>query len=106
MMLRLTAVVAQFPDLAEAELRAWIERGWVRAEWQDPDWVLQEIDVARVRLVYDVRHMMGVTEDATPLVLSLLDQIYGLRAQMRAVARAVERQPATVRDAILAAMRE
>lgn len=106
MMLRLTAVVAQFPDLAEVELRGWIERGWVRAEWQDPDWVLDDIDVARVRLVYDVRHMMGVTEDAIPLVLSLLDQIYGLRAQMRAVAQAVERQPASVREAILAALRE
>jgi chaperone modulatory protein CbpM len=41
-----------------------------------------------------------------PLVLSLLDQLYGLRAQMRAVARAVERQPESVRDAILAALRE
>ena len=104
-MLHLTAVVAQFPDLGEAELLDWIQRGWVRAERQEPDWLFEDIDVVRVRLVYDVRYVMGVTDDAMPLVLSLLDQVYGLRAQMRAVARAVERQPEGVRDAILAALR-
>ena len=31
-MMRLTAVVALFPDLPEAELQAWVERGWVRPE--------------------------------------------------------------------------
>jgi chaperone modulatory protein CbpM len=104
-MLRLTAVVALFPDLQEAELLGWIERGWVRAERQDPDWVFQDIDVARVRLIHDFRRAMDVPEETMPLVLSLLDQVYGLRAQMRAIARAVERQPEDVRAAILAALR-
>jgi chaperone modulatory protein CbpM len=36
---------------------------------------------------------MVVPEDTMPLVLSLLDQVYTLRAQMRAVARAVEGHP-------------
>jgi chaperone modulatory protein CbpM len=40
-----------------------------------------------------------------PLVLSLLDQVYTLRGQMMAVARAVEGQPDSVRAAILAAIR-
>jgi chaperone modulatory protein CbpM len=103
---RLTAVITQFPDLGEAELLRWIERGWVHAEWQEPDWVLQEIDIARIRLVYDVRRDMGVNEEAMPLVLSLLDQLYQLRAQMRTLAQAVERQPVPVRDAILTALQD
>lgn len=104
-MLRLSAVIALFPDLAERELLRWVERGWVQAERQEPDWVFQEIDVARVRLVYDVRHVMDVPEETMPLVLSLLDQVYGLRARMDAVARVLERQPDNVRTTILAALR-
>lgn len=105
-MMRLAAVIGLFPDLGEAELLTWIERGWVRAERQDPDWVFEEIDVARVRLIRDFRHDMEVPEETMPLVLSLLDQVYALRGQIRAMARALERQPDDVRAAIMAALRE
>jgi chaperone modulatory protein CbpM len=104
-MMRVTAVVALFPDLPEAELVSWVERGWVRPEGTEPDWVFQEIDVARVRLIHDFGRAMAVPDDTMPLVLSLLDQVYTLRGQMRALARAVEGQPEAVRDAILAALR-
>jgi chaperone modulatory protein CbpM len=104
-MMRFTAVVALFPDLREAELLSWVERGWVRPEGTEPDLVFQDIDVARVRLIRDFRHTMAVSEETMPLVLSLLDQVYTLRGQMRAIARAVEGQPEPVRAAILAALR-
>ena len=79
-MMRFEMVVAQFPDLAASELADWIARGWVvpggstRAEWK-----FAEIDVARVRLIRDLRLRMELQEDALALVLSLLDQVYGLR---------------------------
>jgi chaperone modulatory protein CbpM len=104
-MMRFTAVVALFPDLRESELLSWVERGWVRPEGTEPDLVFQDIDVARVRLIRDFRHTMAVSEETMPLVLSLLDQVYTLRGQMRAIARAVEGQPEPVRAAILAALR-
>ena len=101
MMLQLTAVTALFVDLPAQELTGWIERGWVRPEPDESGWVFQEIDVARVRLIHDLRHGMDVTEDAIPLVLSLLDQVYELRARLKAVLRAVEAQPPDVWQAIL-----
>ncbi|HEY4173795.1 MAG TPA: chaperone modulator CbpM [Rhodopila sp.] len=104
-MMRFTAVIALFPDLREAELVTWVERGWVRPEGSEPDWMFQEIDVARVRLIHDFRRTMDVHEETIPLVLSLLDQVYALRGQMRAIARAVEGQPEPVRAAILAAIK-
>lgn len=103
--MRLTSVVSLFPDLAERELLAWVERGWVRPAGTDPDWEFQAVDIARVHLIRDVRHAMAVPEETVPLVLSLLDQVYTLRSQLRAVARAVEAQPEPVRTAILAALR-
>jgi len=103
--MRLTAVVALFPDLGESELVAWVERGWVHPRPSDTDWEFQDIDVARVRLIRDLRRDMAVQEETMPLVLSLLDQVYALRGQMRAVARAVQAQDEAVRAAILAALR-
>jgi chaperone modulatory protein CbpM len=105
-MMRFTAVTALFPDLGETELHAWVERGWVRPQGTEPDWFFAEIDVARVRLIHDFRHAMDVQEETIPLILSLLDQVYTLRAQMRAIAHAVEGQPEAVRTAILTTLRE
>jgi chaperone modulatory protein CbpM len=108
-MMRLTAVVTLFTnlglaDLGEPELTAWIERGWVRPEQTDAEPVFHDIDIARIRLIHDLRTMMRIEDETIPLVLSLLDQVYDLRAGLRAVLHAVEAQPEQVRAAILAAM--
>jgi chaperone modulatory protein CbpM len=100
MMLQITAVTALFADLPAQELTGWIERGWVLPEGDAPGWVFQEIDVARVRLIHDLRRGMDVGEEMIPLVLSLLDQMYEMRRQLKAVLRAVEAQPMEVREAI------
>jgi chaperone modulatory protein CbpM len=104
-MMQAQAVVALFPDLELIELTAWVEQGWVAPE---PDgaggWVFQAIDVARVRLLYDLRRDMDLAEDMVPLVLSLLDQVYELRGQLKAVTRAMDGLPEPVRAQILAAL--
>ncbi len=107
--MRLTAVVALFSaqglaGLGEPELTAWIDRGWVRPEQTGGDLVFHEIDIARIRLIHDLRGAMRIEDETIPLVLSLLDQVYDLRAGLRAVLRAVDAQPDAVREAILAAI--
>jgi len=100
--MQITAVIALFTDLPEPELTGWIERGWVQPESADAGWTFHEIDVARVRLIYDLRRAMEIEEETIPLVLSLLDQVYELRSQLKSVLRAVEVQPPDVRAAIRA----
>jgi chaperone modulatory protein CbpM len=104
-MMHAQAVVALFPDLELVELTAWVQQRWVAPE---PDgaggWVFQAIDVARVRLIYDLRRDMDLAEDMVPLVLSLLDQVYELRGQLKAVTRAMDGLPEPVRAQILAAL--
>ena len=101
----IVAVSAQFTDLTVVELTHWVELGWVVPDTEDTVLVFREIDVARVRLIHDLRHDMDIGEDAIPLVLSLLDQIYDLRGQMNAMLRALASQPAEVRTAVLDAIR-
>ncbi len=100
----ITAVVALFSGLSEVELITWVERGWVIPDDAGASLEFHEIDVARVRLIHDLRHGMDIGEDAVPLVLSLLDQVYELRSRLKSVLHAVEAQPGDVKIAILAAL--
>lgn len=81
----LLAVAALFSDLEVVELTTWVERGWVQPESTVAGWEFHEIDVARVRLLHDLRRDMDIGEDALPLVLSLLDQLYELRGTLRSL---------------------
>jgi chaperone modulatory protein CbpM len=99
-----TAVTALFADLTQFELIAWVERGWVIPDADGGRLEFREIDVARVRLIHDLRRCMDVGEDLMPLVLSLLDQVYELRTRLGLVLRAIEAQPDEVQRAVLAAI--
>lgn len=104
--MRTEAVLAEFADVQVSELTVWVRRGWVVPDGAAPEaWEFREIDVARVRLIHDLRRDMNVAEDTMPLVLSLLDQVYELRSTLKGVVRAVGSQPQSVRDAVLVALR-
>ncbi|MDE1145451.1 MAG: chaperone modulator CbpM [Azospirillaceae bacterium] len=105
-LLTLETVAQRFPDLAVTEIRWWVEQGWVRPDRSEPDegaWRFHAVDVARVALIHDLRGDMGVAEDTLPLVLSLIDQVYSLRAALRGVAGVLDHLPPEVRRAVLAA---
>ena len=64
-------------------LDAWIEAGWLRPHGSPPSREFSEIDVARARLIGDLRGDLGVNDEAVPVVLDLIDQIHGLRRLVR-----------------------
>lgn len=104
--MKLEAITALFPDLDVVELTTWIEHRWVRPQPDESDvWTFHEIDIARVRLIYDLRHNLDVPEDTLPMMLSLLDQLYDLRRKISAVSSAIEDHPPELRDRILAIIR-
>ena len=84
-MITLDILCARFTALNPDDLRRWIAEGHVRTDRAADDLVFTEIDVERVRLILDLRDLMQVNEEALPIVLSLLDQIYELRRRMRAL---------------------
>ena len=92
------------PDRATLEI--YISRAWVRPLKRKKEWHFEVIDIERVRLVHHFREDMRMDEDALDLALHLLDQVYGLREQMRRVHHAIGRQPEQVQQEILALLRE
>lgn len=92
-------------ELLDADtLRHWVAVGFVRGAGVEPV-EFDEADVARVRLICELRYDLDVEEASLPLVLSLMDQLYGLRRSMRAIAAAVAEQPGEVRMRITAVAR-
>jgi chaperone modulatory protein CbpM len=64
-------------------LEAWIDAGWLRPHGSRSSREFSDIDVARARLIGDLRGDLGVNDEAVPVVLDLIDQIHGLRRLVR-----------------------
>lgn len=99
-------VIAQVETLSLRQLRVWVRRGWVVPCHSDDGPLFDEIDVARLRLVCQLKQDMAIGEEALPVVLSLMDQLHGLRRELKALARAVEEAPDEARDYIRRVYRE
>jgi chaperone modulatory protein CbpM len=98
-------VVRALETVSVAELRLWCEAGWVAPARGEAGFVFDEVDLARIRLVRELRDDLGLDEDAIPVVLSLVDQLYGVRRELRALARAIEQQPDDIAARVRAALR-
>jgi len=101
-MIGIDGLIRMIAGLQEAELRRWIDERWVRPERAAAGFVFREVDVARVRLIVELRHELAIDEEALPVVLQLLDQVYALRRRLKAMSEAIDAQPDTVRQAVRA----
>ncbi len=90
-MIGIEVLVTQLSGLQRQDLERWIRNEWVRPDGRDGNYAFGEIDVARVRLIQELRDEMQVNEDALPVVLSLLDQLYDQRRRMRELGAALLR---------------
>jgi chaperone modulatory protein CbpM len=86
--------------LDAARLETWRATGWVRPRITSTGLDYAEVDVARTRLIVEMQDAMALDEEAVPVVLSLLDQVYGLRYRLRSLARAVKAQPQEIQAKI------
>ena len=99
-MIALDELVQRIVGLEAAELVRWIDNRWVLPARGGEGWLFSEVDIARVELIVEIRRVFAVDEDALSLVLGLMDQVYGLRRQLRRLCDAVSCQPDEVRHAI------
>ena len=91
-------VIAKVETLSLRQLRVWVRRGWVVPCHSEEGPLFDEVDVARLRLVCQLKQDMAIGEEALPVVLSLMDQLHGLRRELKALARAVEDAPDEARE--------
>ena len=99
-MMREDYLVETIDELTHDELARWLDEGLIRPQRRAGTRYYREIDVARVRLIVEMRQELRVHSDDIPFFISLIDQIHGLRHQLRRLAQAVEEQPESVRREI------
>ena len=97
-------LLVRLNGLDRRELARWVENRWVLPERREQTWVFHEVDVARVELILEIRHEFAIDDEALPLVLGLLDQVYDLRRQLRRMCDALAAQPHELQVAVRRAL--
>lgn len=85
--------VAGLCGVAPAELAIWVEQHWLLPLADEEGLSFSDTDLARARLIVDLRETMGVDTEAVPVVLSLLDQVHRLRRRVKLLAGAMLELP-------------
>ncbi|WP_199258531.1 hypothetical protein [Paracoccus binzhouensis] len=102
----LAETLALVEDLTAEQLQRYIRAGVVVPVQSAQGPLFRELDLARLNLVVDLAEGYHLDEEALALVLSLVDQLHGLRGDMRAMLDAVAREPVETRVRLKAAIRE
>ena len=92
-------VVARVQSLTVTRLRVWIAQGLIKpADAQARSY--SEADIARAALISNLEDELGFAEEDVPVLLSLIDQIHGLRSELRGLLEALDELPADVRTTV------
>ncbi|AXT28036.1 hypothetical protein D1823_16560 [Ruegeria sp. AD91A] len=70
-------------------------------EQSDQGLVYHNIDVARLELACELHEQYDMETDALSMMISLIDQLHGLRAELREALNAIEAQPEPVRQQLV-----
>jgi chaperone modulatory protein CbpM len=70
--------------LTNETLNAWLEEEWLiptesSTEVSPTEVAFSEVDVARARLIRDLQQDLGINAEGVSVILSLLDQLHGMR---------------------------
>ena len=59
-------------------LNAWIEAEWLMPQSSGQTFHFSDADLARARLIHDLKADFGVNDEGITIISHLLDQLYGL----------------------------
>ena len=99
-------ILDALPDLTEAELDALIRSEVVVPVTSAAGPLFRDIDVARLRLILELEDFYALDADGVAMVMSLIDQLNGLRGDMRAMLEAVAAEAPETRAQLRQVIRE
>jgi chaperone modulatory protein CbpM len=92
-------VVARVSRLTVTRLRVFVSQGLIRPE-EDGAPRYSEADIARAALICNLEDEMGFDADDVPVLLNLIDQIHGLRSELRGFIEVIDALPPDVRSTV------
>lgn len=94
-------VVERVERLTIRELRSWVREGWVRPAHGADGPFFDDMDIARIRLLCDLKKDMAISGDMIPVVLSLIDRLHKSQREFQMLCEAIEEQPEDLRLEII-----
>ena len=95
-------VIAAVASLTRTRLMSFVQAEIVIPLQTEGGPVFRRIDIVRLELLCDLSDQFDLQEDALGVVMSLIDQLHGVRAELRALMQAVQDEPEEVRNRIAA----
>lgn len=103
-MMRIDDLVEAVSPLQRSDLESWIRDELVRPLHEEGTLLFTDMECARVRLICTLHYDLEIDEEALPVVVSLVDQLYGTRQRLLSLTAAVAAQDETIQTAIIAAL--
>ncbi|MCF3594991.1 hypothetical protein LZG00_13370 [Rhodobacteraceae bacterium LMO-12] len=97
--------IASVTRLTRSQLVTFVEARIVTPVYSDRGPVYRRLDLARMELLCDLTEQFDLDEDALGVLISLVDQLHGVRAELRALVDAIANEPLEVRQRIGTAAR-
>ena len=92
--------------LTRSRLTTYVKHEFLSPIQSEAGPVYDAADLARIELICDLSEQFDLKGDALGVVLSLIDQLHGVRGELRRVMAAVEAQPQDLRDRIITALKD
>ncbi|HUU25126.1 MAG TPA: MerR family transcriptional regulator [Methyloceanibacter sp.] len=92
-------VVARVHSLTVTRLRVWVRQGLIKPA-EETEQSYSEADIARAALINTLEDELGFAEEDVPVLLNLIDQIHGLRSELRGLVEALEDLPPDMRTTV------
>lgn len=90
--------------LNRPRLAQFVEADLVRPALSGSGPRFSKMDIARIELICELCDDFEMEDEVLDLVMSLIDQLHGVRAELRSLAEAVGREPEDVRARIAEAV--
>ena len=94
-------LITTITRLTSDRLSEYLAAEIVIPQQSDQGLVYQTLDVARLELACELHEQYDMEADALSMMISLIDQMHCLRAELREVLNAVEAQPEPVRETLI-----
>lgn len=99
MMFSESDVVARVQHLTVTRLRVWVRQGFIKPADEKAQ-SFSEADLARAALICNLEDELGFSEEDVPVLLNLIDQIHGLRSELRSLLEVLDELPEEVRTTV------
>ena len=71
-------------------LELWLDQRWLIADQASDEMTFSDADVARARLIRDLKGDFGVNDEGVDVILHLVDQLHGLRGAFEQLHRNIK----------------